>query len=145
MTNNVLITITSRHRDQKDSDAIQSVASGVYACIQGRHVVRYEEILTEAFDSEPAATPCILKIAQGSLSLVRRGQINTEMHFKPGESYDGYYDTPAGSMQMCLSTSRLDVTETEDTISVRLEYGLDLNYCHISDYCMKINISSKKD
>lgn len=144
MTSNVLITITSRHKNQKDSDSIQAVSSGTYRYVRDKHVICYDEILEETFEGEPITSSCIMKITEDSLSLIRHGQIETEMHFKPDETYNGYYDTLAGSMQMCLRTSFFHITETEDTVSVRLEYSLDLNYSHVSDCCLNIDITSQK-
>lgn len=140
MTKNVLVSITSLQKET--SDAIQSLVKGTYSYIQNKHVIRYEEILEENFDSEPATTLCILKIAGDSISLTKRGQADTEMYFKCGEAFDGFYDTPLGSLQMCLRTSRLDITESNETISIDLEYGLDFNCNHISDCHLKIDISS---
>ena len=144
MTKDVLVTITSRHDNYGEHNAIQSISPGTYCYIQGRHVVRYEEILEETIGSEPVATLCILKIGEDSVSLTKRGQADTEMYFKRGEAFDGIYDTPAGSLRMCLRTSRLDITEAEEAISVDLEYGLDLNYSHISDCYIKIDITPQK-
>lgn len=142
MNQNVLVSITSLHSNGEHSDSIQSVVQGTYSCIQGKHVIRYEEILEETFDGEPPVTHCMLKIAKDSVSLTKRGQADTEMYFKKGEVYDGFYDTPLGSLQMSLRTTHLDITESEHAISIDLEYGLDFNYSHVSDCHMKMEITS---
>lgn len=144
MTKDVLVSITSHHNNDGDHNTIQFVSPGTYCYIQDRHVIRYEEIPEESFDGNPVTTRCILKIAKDSLSLTKHGQTDTEMYFRLGEAFDGIYETPVGSLQMCLHTSRLDIRETEDAISIELEYGLDLNYSHISDCHIKIDITPQK-
>ena len=143
MTKNVLVQITSLHQGESDEDSIQSVVQGTYEFTENQHVVSYEEILEESFDSEPATSTCILKIAKDRICLTKHGHTETEMFFKRGESYDSFYETPVGSLQMCLRTSHLSIEETQDHLSVDLEYGLELNCSHISDCHLKIDITSK--
>lgn len=143
MNQKVLVSITSLHSNGEESDSIQSVMPGTYSYIQEKHVIRYEEILEEAFDGEPPITLCILKITENSVSLTKRGQADTEMFFRQGASFDGYYNTPLGALQMRLYTSRLEILQSEDAISIDLEYGLDFNGSHVSDCHMQIEITKE--
>lgn len=144
MKKNVLVSITSRHGRESGNDAIQSLVHGTYSYIQGKHVIRYEEILEENPGSEPAATRCILKIAEDNISLTKHGQADTEMYFKQGETFESFYDTPFGSLQMRLCTSRLSIKESPEAISAELEYGLDLNENPMGSCRLQIDITFRE-
>lgn len=141
MKKNVLVSITSQHSGDGSDHAIQTLVHGTYSYIQGKHVIRYEEILEERSDSEPATTLCILKIAEDNISLTKHGQANTEMYFKQGEAFNGLYDTPFGCLQMRLCTLHLSIKESPGAISAELDYGLELNQSHVGDCCLKIEIT----
>lgn len=143
MTKNVLIEISALH-NTGEQDSIQTVYAGTYAYIQNKHIIRYEEILEESLTGEPAAVQCILKVAPDSVTLSKKGHTHTEMHFKKGEPYETLYNTPLGSLQMRVDTSNLEITEAEDAISLKMDYRLDMNYCHASNCSMEIVITSQQ-
>ena len=54
--------------------------------------------------------------------------------------YTAFYETPFGSMQMRLDTTRVDINEENDKIEISIDYGLDMNYSHVSDCTINIII-----
>ena len=54
------------------------------------------------------------------------------------------YATPLGDMVVDLTTTRIDLVEQEDNIKVSVEYSLGINYQHISDNSIIIDIWSRQ-
>lgn len=143
MKQKVLVAITGSQNGLEDEDSIQTLQPGSYGYIQNKHVIRYEELQEESLTGQPATAQCILKISADSVTLSKKGHTQTEMYFKQGESFDTIYETPLGSLHMGLYTTRLEITEKEDSLSLDLEYSLEMNYSHISDCNIHIQITSK--
>ena len=72
-------------------------------------------------------------LSDDTVTLTKRGATNTEMTFKEGKTHTAFYETPFGSMQMRLDTTRVDINEENDKIEISIDYGLDMNYSHVSD------------
>ena len=77
-----------------------------------------------------------------TVTLTKRGATNTEMTFKKGKTHTAFYETPFGSMQMRLDTTRVDINEENDKIEISIDYGLDMNYSHVSDCTINMIIES---
>ncbi len=43
-------------------------------------------------------------------------------------------------MQMRIDTTRVDINEENDKIEISIDYGLDMNYSHVSDCTINIII-----
>lgn len=144
MTSKVLVSITGTHIDEEGEDTVQTVQPGTYKYMQGKHIVIYEEILEESLNVAPVTAQCLLKMAADSVSLRKKGDAHADMHFEAGKSHETLYDTPMGTMHMRLTTTKLQLEEREDYLCLKLEYGLDMNYNHISDCRIQIEITPKE-
>lgn len=141
MIQNVLVSIRGIQHEVADGEAIESIQPGSYRRTKEKHVILYEEILEESLNGQLSAVKCIMKIGPDYVSIVKKGEVETEMFFKKGESYTTFYDTPMGTMSMGISTNRLEIREHPDSMHVCLDYSLEINYSHISTCTIDISIS----
>ncbi len=140
---NVVITICGTQYDTSDSpEQVKTTQTGTYRRIGNKHVFLYDEVLNESLFQKPMVAKSILKISPEEVHITKKGPAQTDMLFQPGLSYSTYYDTPLGTLQMCLSTGFLDVQETEDSLHVFLQYSMDINYNHTANCTIEISISS---
>ena len=64
------------------------------------------------------------------------------MTFKKGKTHTAFFERRFGSMQMRLDTTRVDINEENDKIEISIDYGLDMNYSHVSDCTINMIIES---
>ncbi len=144
MNSKVLITIKGIQHEFEDifDTGIQTIQQGIYKQVSGKHIVTYEELSEEDNGGSPSTVKNMLKIDSDSVSLTKHGQISTDMLFKEGYYHLGVYETPFGTLQAGFITSKLSISEELDSIDIQIDYGLELNYSHVSDCTIFINIHS---
>lgn len=55
------------------------------------------------------------------------------MVFQKGKKNVICYLTPVGELVVGIETKDIEITETEDSLKVDVEYALEINYDHIAD------------
>ena len=86
----------------------------------------------------------IIKIDGGSVEVTKKGVVSTKMRFTMGSKNMTYYQTPYGNMSLGIITKSLEIERTEDTISIYLVYGMEVNCEHLSDCDMQITITTRE-
>lgn len=144
MNPKVLVTIKGLQHSYEglEENYIQTIQQGIYRKIADKHIITYEELPEKPDGSSPSPVKNLLKIHPGSVSLSKRGQTHTDMFFREGFHYTGLYRTPYGTLQTGFYTSKLIITEEPDCIDIQIDYDLELDYSHIADYSVYINIHS---
>lgn len=143
MTQEVLLTLQGLQFDQREEDAdkIEMVTVGDYYKRNGKHYVVYEEI-TEGF-SQP--TKNRLKFSEHMLELSRNGLVNVHMVFQENKKNLTNYNTPFGQILIGIDTKKIQIEEQEDSVTVDVDYALDINYEFLSDCHIRIHICSKEN
>ncbi len=135
-----MVSITSTQVQDGEEYQIQTKQPGVYKYLQGKHVIKYEEYPEDEPEGQVQATRCILKIAEGTASLVKKGSIETQMVFQKNHSDRFLYDTPMGSMNMYVHTSHVELEEQEDLLSLCIRYSLSINHTQTTDCTIQIDV-----
>lgn len=139
MTKDVLVTISGLQFMGEDNDSVELITSGSYYKRNGKHYVLYDEV-QEGFDG---VTKNTVKIAQDMMDITKKGVTNVHMMFEKNKKNVTYYYTPFGSLLVGIDARNVDVVETEDNISVKVNYNLEVNYEHLADCAITMNICSK--
>ena len=79
------------------------------------------------------------------MDITRRGVSNVHMMFEKNRKNVTYYYTPYGSLLIGIDAKSVDVQETENDIDVKVNYELEVNYEHMADCCITMNIKSKDE
>ena len=85
-----------------------------------------------------------IKIDGDSVEVTKKGVVSTKMRFTMGSKNMTYYQTPYGNMSLGIITKSLEIERTEDTISIYLVYGMEVNCEHLSDCDMQITITTRE-
>ena len=133
MNNNVLVTVHGLQHEIDDKEGIQTKQTGNYRLVAGKHIISYKEYFRDEETGRDATISNLLKISGDTVTLTKR---------KTGKTHTGFYETPFGSMQMSLDTTRVDIKEADDKIEISIDYGLDMNYSHVSDCTITMVIES---
>lgn len=139
MTKDVLITISGMQMIDGDNSDIEMITTGAYYMKNGKHYITYEEIL-EGYEGKIRN---LIKIQPNSMDIIKSGLTNVHMTFEKNKKRLTCYATPMGDMMVGLNTKSILVSEQEDNLNVKVEYSLDINYEHISECNIQVDIQSR--
>ncbi len=129
MTRNVLISISGARMTDDGSEQVEMVTTGDYFGRDGKHFVLYEEILEDGSGSVRNT----IRIQPDRMSIIKKGEASTQMVFEKNKKNLSCYVTPFGQMMVGIHTGDVKILEEEDLLKVDVDYSLDINYEHISD------------
>ena len=122
MTKDVLISISGlQFAGGENSEPVEVITSGSYYKKNGRHYILYDEVL----------------------DITKRGETNVHMMFEKDKKNVTYYYTPYGNLLIGIDATKVQVEETEHNLSVKVDYALEVNYEHMADCKITMNIQSK--
>lgn len=142
MTKDVLIKISGLQMltdDNDESVPVEVITSGEYYCKNGKHYILYDEVM-EGFDG---VTKNRIKIQEDCVDISKRGVSNVHMVFRKNKKSLTSYETPYGSMLIGIDAHKMQMNHAEDSIDIDIKYHLDINYEHVADCAVKMNIQSK--
>ena len=139
MKKDVLITISGIHSDDlTDTDKIEIITSGSYYKKNNKHYLLYDEIV----EGQDEVTRNIARFDNEGFHISKSGFTNVDMSFEENKRNITNYITPYGSMLVGVDASRIDVVESEENIQVDIAYSLDVNYEHLADCTLHMDIKS---
>ena len=138
MTKDVLITIRGVHTlDHVDND-VEMIVRGDYYQKNGKHYILYEEILEGAEER----VKNVIKISPSSMDIIKKGVTNSRMLFEKNKKNLSCYSTPVGNLVIGIQANHFYVEEQENSIKVNVDYSLDINYEHMSDCRICVDVQS---
>ena len=138
MTKDVLITIRGVHTlDHEDND-VEMIVRGEYYQKNGKHYILYEEILEGAEER----VKNVIKISPSSMDIIKKGVTNSRMLFEKNKKNLSCYSTPVGNLVIGIQANHFYVEEQENSIKVNVDYSLDINYEHMSDCRICVDVQS---
>ena len=138
MTKNVIISITGLQFEAEVDEAIEVVSRGEYHFRNGKHFLTYEELMEE----EAAVNRCVMKISESGVELTKHGVSNVHMLFEKGNTNLTYYNTPYGELLLTIITKDIQIVEEENHLSLVLHYNLDMNYQHVSECELRVEVEA---
>lgn len=140
MTKEVLVSISGlQFAEEMNQEPVEVITSADYYKKNGKHYIIYDEVM-EGFTE---TTKNIIKIDDRCMDITKRGVTNVHMMFEKEKKNLTYYYTPYGSLLIGITAARVDVEETEQDIHVSVDYELEVNYEHMADCKITMNIKSK--
>lgn len=141
MTKEVIVSIKGLQEvSAENGESVEMVSTGQYSYENNQHIIQYEEIDEE--DQE--ITHATIVIGKDFVEIIKSGQNNVEMMFQEEQKTTSCYQTPFGDLTVGMDTTKVKIKEQEDVITVLLEYGLDMNYSHVADCTITMQIMAKK-
>jgi uncharacterized beta-barrel protein YwiB (DUF1934 family) len=140
MKKDVLVSISGLQYEFDKDDAVEVISIGEYYNRDGKHYVKYEEIMEEI----DGVTNCTLKMTGNQIDIIKRGANNVHMIFEANKKNMTYYHTPYGDLQVGIFTKSIGIQEEENKILIEINYGLDINYSFVSDCQIQIKITPRK-
>lgn len=140
MTRDVLIRISGLQMmaSEDEADDVEMITTGDYFQKNGKHYIIYDEVM-DGFEGNIRNT---VKISPDSMDIRKQGIANAHMVFEQDKKNMTRYATPMGDMMVEVSTNRIQVDEQEDSLKVLVEYSLGINYQHVSECNITMDVCS---
>jgi len=138
MTEEVLVSIRGMQMMTDMDDEVEVITQGKYLCKDGKHYIRYEEVC-EGMDG---TIQNLIKVDKNGMEVTKRGLTNVHMVFEKDKKNVTYYDTPFGNLLVGIAATNIDVKDSEKDIDVTVQYALDINYEHLADCTINMNIKA---
>lgn len=147
MTKDVLVSIKGLQfadadvreaASDEELDSIETICPGEYYFRNDGHFIVYEELA----DGFAGVIKNRIKLRDREFTISKKGPVNVQMVFSEGKKTMANYNTPFGNIMVALDTKKVETQETDDDISILIEYGLEANYQFISDCTIAVHITS---
>ena len=138
MTKEVRISVSGIQYDIEPDEPVELITFGDYYNKNGKHYILYDEIDMEEGENIKNR----IKIDNGKIEVVKTGTTNGQLIFEKGKNHMTYYDSVAGSLLMGVNTSSISMVEEEDHIQATVRYSLEMNYNHVSECQIVIDVRS---
>ena len=103
-----------------------------------KHYILYEEMM-EGFTGK---VKNVIKISPSGMDIIKKGIANTHMQFEKNKKNLSCYTTPLGDMVVGIQANRIKINEEPDSLLVNVDYSLDINYEHLSDCSIRLDVQS---
>ena len=137
MKEDVILTISGlQNMGQDTGDPIEVITPANYYYKNGKHYVLYEEV----HEDKSGVTKNTLTFRDSYLSVTKHGADNVHMVIESEKENVTYYYTPAGMLHIGLNGQSVSVKRNDNTIKVDARYGLNINYEHVANCELSIDI-----
>lgn len=121
-----------------DDQPIETTNPGVFAKLNGKCVVSYEEVIEET----SSTIKNLIKFDENTVEVTRRGDFNVHIIFEKDKKSQTNYNTPFGALVVGFDTHQIIYSESEDHISISIKYDMDINYEHVASCNIDIVIKN---
>lgn len=144
MHKNVIISVKgSQTNVDNDVDGMELVTEGKYYKKGDTYYVTYKE--SEVTGMEGTTTT--LKVADGRVTLMRFGSVNSQMVFEQGQKHVSHYDTTFGAFTIGVFASEVDIKMDDSGGEIHVDYHLEIdnNKTGDNDFYMMIREARKSN
>lgn len=129
------------NQEENSEETIEIINIGSYNVVGNKEYVKYDELV----EGENGKCSNLIKIADNAVEITKRGAVTAHMSFVAGEKTMTCYDTPFGNIYLGIFTRQIDILRSDGIINITIDYALELNYEHVSDCKVEMEISSNRD
>ncbi len=141
MTKEVLVAIRGLQFDASEEETnIETVNVAEYYEKGNSRYVVYEELEEGTAES----TKNIIKFKDNVMELTKKGFINVHMVFEENRKNMTNYATPFGDILIGIDSKKVSMTEEEKHIRMNVDYALEVNYEHLADCKITVDIRPKE-
>ena len=141
MKKDVLITISGIQSDEyREADKVEIITSGSYYKKNNKHYLLYDEI----GEGQDEKTKNVARFCEDEFHITKSGYTNVNMTFEQNKRNITNYITPYGNMLVGVDASSIDIIENDENIQVDIAYSLDVNYEHLADCRLHMDIQPRE-
>jgi len=139
MKDDVLISVKSRQiYDSMTTDYIELITHGQMTPKAGGYVITYSE---SDPDTSAETSTTVTTAPNGLVTVVRHGDIESEMIFEQGRKHVFHYDTLEGSMTLGISAKKVGVSLDDAGGRIDIEYAIEIENAIAYENKLHMNIT----
>ncbi len=137
MAQEVMISVKGIQQfDAADKDSIELVTRGSLDREGGMLTLQYEE--SELTGLEGTLTT--IQVEPERVTMLRTGQVNTQMVFQEGRRHLSMYNTPYGAMTVGVNTRHLYAELGDDGGEIEIDYNIEIDHTVTGRNIFRINV-----
>ena len=152
-TKKVIIKVNGSHVLYGQRETLETIQQGTCHIEDGKYIIEYDEIMVDSTGAsmKDLITHNTVEITNKLITVIKNGQITTNMTFMPDYIHKDYYKTPFGTLEMTIHTDSMTVDMSEDTvpedidamgtIHIALDYEITLGQVLMPDYRLEYDIT----
>ena len=141
MENNVIISIQGKQSfEAQDDDTIELVTEG---CLEPDGDEGYTLTYQESQLTGLEGTLTTFQIERDRVTLLRVGEVNSQMVFEEGRQHTSLYETPFGELSVDIQTSSLRHNLSERGGVMEIRYSIAVEHTVTGRNCFKIQVRRK--
>lgn len=133
-----MITISGIQMIDEDDSDVEMMVRGDYYQKNGKHYILFEEMM-EGFEGK---VKNVIKVSGRGIDIIKRGIANVHMQFEKNKKNLSCYTTPLGDMVVGIQANKIRINEEPDSLKVDIDYSLDVNYEHLSECSIRVDVQS---
>ena len=139
--NNVLISIRGMQAlEDGQEETMELITEGHFKGQEsGEFILTYEESELTGLGS----TKTTFQIEPKRITLLREGEVNSQMVFEEGRRHLSMYDTPFGSMSIGVNTRRMHKELSKAGGEIEIEYAMEIDHAMAGRNIFQIQVKEK--
>lgn len=141
MDKSVIISIKGKQSyENVEDETIELVTEGLLAKEgEGAYTLSYQE--SELTGLEGTLTT--FQIEDGRITLMRHGEVNSQMVFEEGRRHLSMYNTPYGALSVGIKTHRMDCRMDDHGGSIEINYAIEIEHAVAGQNLFQIQVREK--
>ena len=142
MDKNVILSIRGQQTfdDNSDPEVIELVTEGTLTPHEGgNYTVRYQESELTGLEG----TQTTIQVGGDSVTILREGQVNSQMVFEEGRRHLTMYNTPYGALSIGVNTRKMKVDLDETGGSIEIDYALEVDHAVAGENLFSIFVRTR--
>ena len=142
MDKSVIISIRGTQTlDDNPPETVELITEGrLIDCGEEGYTLTYQE--SELTGLEGTLTT--FQVEQGRITLMRIGEVNSQMVFEEGRRHLSMYDTPYGALAIGVNTRRMRSSLGEHGGDIEIDYAIEIDHAVAGQNLFQINVREKK-
>lgn len=133
---NVRVSIKGIQQQNEESNDVELFTEGKFKKDGEKYILKYTESEMTGFDN----TTTTVEIENEKVSIIRNGNVNSQMIFIKDKKTTSYYNTQFGSLIIGVMADKLDVDINDDGGKIDINYIIDINEEYIGQNSVLIDI-----
>lgn len=141
MDKSVIISIKGKQSyENVEDETIELVTEGLLAKEgDGAYTLSYQE--SELTGLEGTLTT--FQIEDGRITLMRHGEVNSQMVFEEGRRHLSMYNTPYGALAVGIKTHSMDCRMDDHGGSIEINYAIEIEHAVAGQNLFRIQVREK--
>ena len=142
MDKNVIISIKGvQSTDGEQPEIIELVTEGkLLDCGDAGYALTYQESQLTGLEG----TLTTFQVEPGCVTLLRVGEVNSQMVFQPGRRHFSLYETPYGALSVGINTRKMRANLDERGGEIEIDYAIEIDHAVAGENMFHIDVREKE-